>query len=80
MQVQIARWGNSLGVRVPKNVAARVGLKAGSRVDIAAEDGRIVISLERPVYGLEELLVGMTPHAMHAAFDWGPDLGEEAVE
>ena len=80
MQVQIARWGNSLGLRVPKDIAARLGLKAGARVDIAAEDGRIVISLERPMYGLDELLVGMTPAAMHEAFDWGPDLGREAVE
>jgi antitoxin MazE len=80
MQVQIARWGNSLGVRIPKDVATRVGLKEGVRVDVTAEDGRIVISLERPVYRLEELLVGMTPAAMHAAFDWGGDLGREDVE
>ena len=80
MQVQITRWGNSLGLRVPKDVAARLGLKAGARVDIAVEDGRIVISLERPMYRLDELLVGMTPATMHEAFDWGPDLGREAVE
>ncbi len=80
MQVQIARWGNSLGLRVPKDVAARVGLKEGARVDVAAEDGRIVVSLQRPMYALDELLVGMTPDAMHDAFDWGPDLGREAVE
>jgi antitoxin MazE len=80
MQVQIMRWGDSLGLRVPRDVAARLGLKAGARVDIAAEDGRIVISLERPIYGLDELLVGMTPATMREAFDWGPDLGREAVE
>jgi antitoxin MazE len=80
MQVRLARWGNSLGVRVPRDIAARLGLKEGTRVDIAAENGRIVISLERPVYGLDELLVGMTPDAMHDAFDWGPDFGREAVE
>ncbi|HJR71546.1 MAG TPA: AbrB/MazE/SpoVT family DNA-binding domain-containing protein [Gammaproteobacteria bacterium] len=80
MQVQITRWGNSLGSTVPKDVAARFGLKAGARVDMAAEDGRIVISLERPVYGLDELLVGMTPATMHDAFERGPDLGRKAVE
>ena len=80
MQVQLTRWGNSLGLRVPKDIAAKLGLKEGARVDIAAEDGRIVISLERPTYALTELLVGMTPAAMHEAFDWGPDAGREAVE
>ena len=80
MHVQIARWGNSLGVRVPKEIAAEVGLKAGARVEITAEDGRSIIAVARPVYTLDELLVGMTPDEMHDAFDWGPEVGREAVE
>lgn len=79
MQVQIARWGNSLGVRIPKDVAGAVGLAEGARVDIAADDGRIVITVAPPRYVLEELLRGMTPEAMHEAFDWGPDKGRENV-
>lgn len=31
-------------------------------------------------YDLVELLDGMTPEAMHDAFDWGPDRGREVVE
>jgi antitoxin MazE len=80
MQVQIARWGNSLGLRVPKEVAARVGLKEGARVELTAEGDKIVISVARPVYTLDELLLEMTPEAMHEAFDWGPDVGREDVE
>jgi antitoxin MazE len=80
MQVQIARWGNSLGLRVPKEVAARVGLKEGARVELTAEGDKIVISVARPVYTLGELLLDMTPEAMHEAFDWGPDVGREDVE
>lgn len=33
IQVQIAKWGNSLGFRVPHD-AARAGLTEGARVDI----------------------------------------------
>ncbi|HVZ36542.1 MAG TPA: AbrB/MazE/SpoVT family DNA-binding domain-containing protein [Polyangiaceae bacterium] len=80
MRAQITRWGNSLGLRVPKEIATQVGLKPGSRVEIAAEDGRIVVTVARPAYALEDLLKGMTPGAMHAAYDWGPELGREAVE
>jgi antitoxin MazE len=80
MQAQITQWGNSLGVRVPKDIAAQLGLKAGTRVEIVAEDDRIIVTLARPAYTLEDLLGGMTPTTMHAAFDWGPDLGREAVE
>jgi len=80
MQVQVARWGNSLGVRIPKQVAERVGLCEGSRVEIEAEADRIIITRPRPRYRLAELLQGMTPEAMREAFDWGPDRGREIVE
>jgi antitoxin MazE len=80
MQVSVARWGNSLGLRIPKDVAERVGLQAGSRVEIEAENGRVVISPARPRYALADLLKGMTPEAMHEAFDWGPDVGREIVD
>jgi antitoxin MazE len=80
MKVQVARWGNSLGLRIPKDVAQKVGLHAGSRVEVEAEDGRVIISPARPRYALADLLRGMTPEAMHDAFDWGPDRGREAVD
>lgn len=80
MQVNLARWGNSLGLRIPKDVADQAGLRAGSRVEIAAEDGRVVISAARPRYVLADLLKDMTPEAMREAFDWGPDVGREIVE
>jgi antitoxin MazE len=80
MQVQVARWGNSLGLRIPKDVAQRIGLRAGARVDVEAEGGRIIISPARPRYVLADLLKGMTREAMREAFDWGPDRGREIVE
>jgi antitoxin MazE len=80
MQVQVTRWGNSLGVRIPKDIAGRIGLAEGSRVEIeTTKDDRIVISIARPRYRLEELLRGMTPEAMREAFDWGPDIGREVT-
>ena len=80
MHVQVARWGNSLGLRIPKDIANRVGLREGARVDVEAQGDRIIISPARPRYVLAELLQGMTPEAMREAFDWGPDKGSEIVE
>jgi antitoxin MazE len=72
-QVQISKWGNSLGVRVPKDVAARAGLTEGARVDIeATEDGRVVISRSKRRFTLEELLAGMTPEREHPLEDDAP--------
>src|SRR5207249_6279574 len=73
MQVQVARWGNSLGLRIPKDIARQAGLREGARVDVEAQGDRIVISPARPRYVLADLLEGITPEAMRQAFDWGPD-------
>ena len=80
MQVQVARWGNSLGLRIPKDIALRAGLREGTRVDVEAEGDRIIISPARPRYVLADLLKGTTPQAMREAFDWGPDKGREIIE
>ena len=80
MQVSIARWGNSLGLRIPKDIAEQVGLCAGCRVEIEASNGQVIVSPAKPRYVLADLLKGMTPEAMHAAFDWGADVGREIVD
>jgi antitoxin MazE len=80
MQVQVARWGNSLGVRIPKDIARQARLREGVRVDVEVQGGRIIISPARPRYVLADLLRGMTPEAMREAFDWGADKGREIVE
>lgn len=80
MQVQVARWGNSLGLRIPKDLASRAGLREGARVEIEAEGNRIVITPARSRYVLSDLLKGITPEAMREAFDWGPDKGREIME
>jgi len=78
--VRVSKWGNSLGVRIPKDIANQAGLADGARVDIETDGERVVISRPRPRYKLQELLVGMTPKAMHQAFDWGPDAGRESID
>ena len=80
MQVQVARWGNSLGVRLPKELAARVGLAEGMRVELTAEASQLVIRVDRPVYALDELVRGLAPGELQAAFDWGEEAGRERVE
>lgn len=80
MQVQVSRWGNSLGLRIPKDIAQRAGLCEGARVEIETEGHRIIIVPVQPRYVLAELLKGVTPEAMREAFDWGPDKGREIIE
>lgn len=80
MQTTLSRWGNSLGLRIPKEMAQRLGLNEGTRLDLTADDGRIIITLPKPRYRLEDLLADMTPEGMREAYDWGPDRGREIVD
>lgn len=83
MQGQISRWGNSLGVRIPKDIATRVGFVEGARVEIEVKDGQVVIGRPKPRYKLADLLQGMTPTALREAsreVDFGPDVGRESVD
>jgi len=85
MHGQISRWGNSLGVRIPKDIANRIGLADGVPVEIEERDGEVVISRTKPRlrYSLEELVTGVTPEEAHETtreIDWGPDVGREIVE
>lgn len=37
--MKIAKWGNSLAVRIPADVAKALDLKAGDEIDLARGDG-----------------------------------------
>src|SRR5205823_2099628 len=45
---QIAKWGNSLGLRLPKSVALEAQVDAGDTVDVSVKNGAIVIRPSRP--------------------------------
>ena len=57
MRASIARWGNSLAVRVPKDIAASVGLGEGAALDLTVEDDAIVLRRRR--YDIAELVAAM---------------------
>jgi antitoxin MazE len=42
-KIIVGRWGRSLAIRVPQEVAQAAGLTEGERIDIEAEDGDIRI-------------------------------------
>ncbi|MCE5317627.1 MAG: AbrB/MazE/SpoVT family DNA-binding domain-containing protein [Parachlamydia sp.] len=63
MHSHIQKWGNSLGVRIPIQLAKRLNLHPGSPVTIDIEDGRIVV--QTPQYNLETMLEQITPLNRH---------------
>jgi antitoxin MazE len=74
---QIAKWGNSLGLRLPKTVAREAEVDEGDRVDVSVRNGAIVIRPSRPTYSLERLVAKITPRNRHHENDWGEPVGQE---
>jgi antitoxin MazE len=72
MRTQIARWGNSMAVRLPRQLAEAAGLREGTTVEIDVVDGAVRISPTRPVYALSELLAGITAENIPESFDDRP--------
>ena len=42
--MQVAKWGNSLAVRLPATLVRELGLKEGDRIDLVRDDDRIKVS------------------------------------
>jgi antitoxin MazE len=72
MVTQIAKWGNSLGIRVPRDVADRLGLTEGTRVEVEAHGDQMVVTKATRRFALSELLEGMTPERQHPSLDDAP--------
>ncbi len=41
--MQVAKWGNSLAVRLPVELVRKLGLKVGDRIDLVADDGTFAV-------------------------------------
>ena len=79
MQTKVQKWGNSLGVRIPRGLAEEVGLGAGTEVSLTAKDGELVLRPSVPSrLRLADLLADVTPENIHACIDTGDTVGAEA--
>jgi len=78
MQTKIQKWGNSLGLRIPKSFAEQAGVQAGSEVDLSVEDGELIIRPTRaPKYDLKSMLRRVTEKNVHKEVESGEPVGRE---
>jgi antitoxin MazE len=78
METKIQKWGNSLGVRLPKSVTKSHSLEDGSLVRVSTNNEKIVIErvrVEKPT--LEDLVGRITDLNMHGETIWGKPQGSE---
>lgn len=75
---KISKWGNSHGVRLPKDVLSRAGISQTDCVEITAVGKKIVISKVETEPSLENLFRGYDMSRYTAKeLDWGSPAGKE---
>ncbi len=79
MRTKIVKWGDSLGLRIPKSFAERAGVEAGSHVELSVENGELIVRPRRsPRYELKDLLRAVAAENVHREVETGEPLGREA--
>lgn len=63
MQTQIQKWGNSLGIRIPKNIANELKLEQGIYVNLDVIENQLLITSE--ITKLDSLLNEITEENQH---------------
>ena len=90
----LGTWGTSSAVRIPKRVCERAGVSAGSRLTVQGgtdERGPFIVIRpdegarhrsygDAPYRSIEELFAGYDGVWQPEEFDWGADVGAEAVQ
>ncbi len=77
MKTKIQKWGNSLGVRLPKNITEQKALREGVGVSVMLKDGQIVIEPVADELSLNSLLSMISSENVHAETDWAGTRGNE---
>ncbi len=77
IELQIGKWGNSLGIRLPKHVLESLHLGVKDLVSCSLEDGKLILKplSHRNKYTLQQLLAQVQKPSEEVT--WGKPEGEE---
>ena len=85
MPTAVQKWGNSLGVRIPRHLANELQIEAGTPVDMHVINGSLTITpAPRPRHRqgrvrLKDILASLTPEKVTPTVRWGADVGTEII-
>jgi len=78
MTTSAQKWGNSLGVRIPKNLAEKYDIVNGSKLIVKDDGEQITIKPAHKEPTLDELLAGITEDNKHEEYFSKP-MGRELL-
>ena len=75
MQAVVQKWGNSLGFRIPSLWAKDNEVSVGSKVEVIAEKGKMIILPQKKT--LENMMAMVTDENLHSEIETGSSVGNE---
>ncbi len=77
---KVQKWGSSLAIRIPAELAAQIDLTNGTEVSLVLRDGALEIrSAVEPKVSLRALLKSCKSSQIHREFYWGDGAGSEVT-
>jgi len=76
MTVALKKWGNSLALRIPKNIATTLAIEKESMLELIVENGRLIIVPQNKIL-LESLVAEIDSGNLHSEIDMGKRVGNE---
>ncbi len=77
MQSTIRKWGNSLGIRLPKLIAKELNLIEGANLYIKLVDDKIEITKVSDELSLEQMLLNINDENLHNEISTYSPIGNE---
>lgn len=78
MQTQVKAWGNSQGIRLPKELLQDAGITLNEILDVTAKNGVITLTKAMKHKTLEERAAEFNGNLnLDGELDWGEPLGRE---
>ena len=77
--IQVSKWGNSLGVRIPRGIVESLGISEGDKLELTTSSNGITLRKVRsaPKYRLDDILDCFPGTDVCEEVSWGEPRGRE---
>lgn len=72
MSTTVKKWGDSLGICIPSQIAEKIAISEGSEVElVVGDDHTLIVIPKKKKPTLDELLAQCKPENRHDEIDFG---------